>query len=83
MIGRHDLLRVVALTAFLFGLLVWVYVIAIQIAHPEWLYLPFSHIDYFPLNWRLDDVGMAAFAVSIVGFLAWQIELNTNPKRKS
>jgi hypothetical protein len=76
MICKRGLLRVVALTAFVFGLLVWVYVVVIQVTHPEWLVEPFSHVDIFPLNWRLDEVGMMAFAVAAVSFLVWQIELN-------
>jgi hypothetical protein len=36
----------------------------------------FSHVNYFPFNWRLDEVGMTAFAVAAVDFLVWQIELN-------
>ena len=77
MIRRRALMRAVALTAFLFGLLVWVYVIVIQVTHPDWLTEPFSHVDYFPFNWRLDEVGMAAFAIAVIGFLSWQIESNT------
>jgi hypothetical protein len=80
MVRKRGLLRAVALTAFVFGLLVWVYVVVIQVTHPGWLYSPFSHIDVFPFNWRLDEVGMAAFAVAAVGFLAWQIELNMKAK---
>ena len=80
MIGGHGLLRVVALTAFLFGLFVWAYTVLIQVTHPQWLYAPFSHVDYFPFNHRLDEIGMAAFAVSAVGFLIWQIELNMKTK---
>ena len=77
MIRRRALVRTIALTAFLFGLLVWVYVVLIQVTHPEWLTAPFSHVDYFPFNWRLDEVGMAAFAIATIGFLSWQIESNT------
>jgi len=80
MIRIHDLIRVIALTAFLFGLFVWAYVVLIQVTHPEWLYAPFSHVNYFPFNWRLDEVGMTAFAVSAIGFLVWQIELHTKVK---
>ena len=76
LIRRHGLLRAVALTAFVFGLLVWVYVVLIQVTHPEWLFEPFSHVDVFPFDWRLDEVGMASFAVAAVGFLVWQIEMN-------
>lgn len=68
--------RALALTAFVFGLLVWGDVVVIQVSHPEWLSEPFSHVDIFPFNWRLDEIGMAAFAVAIIGFLFWQIQLN-------
>jgi hypothetical protein len=76
--SNHALMRAVALTAFVFGLLVWVYVVVIQVTHPEWIFMPFSHVDMFPFNWRLDDVGMAGFAVAAIGFLLWRIQLNTN-----
>lgn len=76
MIRKHGLLRAVALTAFVFGLLIWVYLVVIQVTHPTWVVEPLSHVDIFPLNWRLDEVGMMAFAVAAVGFLVWQIELN-------
>ncbi|MGA3109382.1 MAG: hypothetical protein ABSD99_07975 [Candidatus Bathyarchaeia archaeon] len=76
MVRKRGLLRAVALTVFVFGLLVWVYVVVIQVTHPIWVVEPFSHVDIFPFNWRLDEVGMAAFAVAAVGFLVWQIELN-------
>lgn len=69
-------MRAVALTAFVFGLLVWVYVVVIQVTHPIWVVEPFFHVNIFPFNWRLDEVGMVAFAVAGVGFLVWQIELN-------
>jgi hypothetical protein len=42
--------------------------------HPIWVVEPLSHVNIFPFNWRLDEVGMVAFAV--VGFFVWQIELN-------
>ena len=73
---KYAVMRAFALTAFAFGLLVWLYVVVIQVTHPEWLYQPFSHINVFPLNWRLDEVGISAFAVAAVGFLLWQIQLN-------
>ncbi|MGA8905947.1 MAG: hypothetical protein WB661_13175 [Candidatus Bathyarchaeia archaeon] len=76
MTRKDGLLRAVALTAFVFGLLVWVYVVVIQVTYPEWLTTRFSHVNIFPFNWRLDEVGMTAFAVAAVGFLVWQIELN-------
>ena len=71
---RRMLLRTVALTMFVFGLLMWLYVVAIQITHPAWLAEEFSHLNFPPLNWRLDEVGMLAFAVAAVGFFVWQVE---------
>jgi len=76
---RHILLRPVALTMFVFGLLVWFYVILIQITHPEWLASQFSHVGFPPFNWRLDEVGMLAFAVAAVGFFLWQLN-ETKPR---
>ncbi|MGA2973224.1 MAG: hypothetical protein ABSE39_11485 [Candidatus Bathyarchaeia archaeon] len=73
---KHTVTTAVAMTAFLFGLLVWVYVVLIRVTHSEWLSGPFSHVDIFPFNGRLDEVGMAAFAIAALGFFVWQIELN-------
>lgn len=70
---RHELLESAALTLFVFGLLVWFQVITIQVAHPEWLSDPLSHIDFPPFNWRVDEVGMIAFAVAALGFFVWRL----------
>lgn len=80
MIEKHALLRAVASTAFLFGLLVWIYVVVVQLTHPQWVTDPFSHVNFFPFNWRVDEIGMTAFAVAAVGFLVWQIELHRQEK---
>lgn len=58
---------------FVFGLLVWLYVVALQITHPAWLPEEFSHVNFPPLNWRLDEVGMIAFIIAAVGFFLWQL----------
>ncbi len=55
-------------TAFLFGLLVWFYVIAMQIAHPESVSWTFTYW----LRIRMDFVGELAFVISLIGFLIWQ-----------
>jgi hypothetical protein len=65
---------------FVFGFLVWLYVVTIQITHPEWLNGQFSHVDFPPFNWRLDDVGIIAFAASAFGFFFWQLK-DENAKR--
>jgi len=78
MTSKHGIARAIALTAFVFGLLVSVYVVIIWWTHPEWFYLPFSHVNIFPFNWQLDDVGMSAVAVAAVGFLAWRLQTKSN-----
>ena len=70
---RSDLLESAALTMFVFGLLVWFHAIAIQVTHPEWLSQPFSHINFPPFNWRLDEIGIIAFAVAALGFFMWRL----------
>jgi uncharacterized protein with PQ loop repeat len=69
---RHAILGSAAFTVFVFGLLTWLYVILIQITHPEWIGLGFSHIDFPPFNWRTDEVGMIAFTAAALGFFVWR-----------
>ena len=76
MTPKGAILRASSLTGFVFGLLVWLYAILIQVTRPEWLSEPFSHVGFFPFNVRFDEVGMAAFAVSATSFFVWQVELN-------
>ena len=57
----------------LFGLLTWVYVVVLQMAHPEWLGEPLSHVDVFPFNLRVDVTGMVAFVVSVLAFFFLQL----------
>jgi nitrate reductase NapE component len=66
---------------FVFGFLVWLYVVVIQITHPEWLSGQFSHVTVPLLDWRLDEVGIIAFAVSAFGFFVWQLEEENDSKR--
>ena len=67
------LCEAVGLTIFIFGLLVWGYVVLIQVTHPEWVVESFSHHVFPPLNWRMDNTGILAFAVAAVGFLMWYL----------
>lgn len=68
-----QVVRVLTLTLFLFGLLTWLYVIAIQITHPTYLPDQLSHIQIFPLNARVDVVGILGFIVSGLSFFVWQL----------
>lgn len=49
-----GLQRAVFLTTFLFGLLAWLCVVAIQVSNPKYLSMALTHIDMFPLNLRVD-----------------------------
>jgi hypothetical protein len=59
---------------FVFGLLVWFYVILIEVTHLDWLSDPLSHIDFPPFNWRVDVTGMIAFVVAPLGFFVWRLK---------
>jgi hypothetical protein len=72
-LDHKAVVRALALTTFVFSLLVWLYVILIQVTHPEWLPYQFSHLDYPPFNWRLDEVGMVAFGLAAIGFFVWRV----------
>jgi hypothetical protein len=65
---------------FVFGLLAWVYVVVIQVTHPEWLPGPLSHYQTPPLDWRVDDIGLLAFAISAFGFLVWRLDKKASIK---
>lgn len=70
--------RALLSTAFLFGLLTWLYVIVAQMAHPDWMSAPLTHINAFPFNLRVDVTGMVAFAVAALAFFFLQL----TPKRE-
>ena len=69
-----DSLETVGLTMFVFGLLTWFYVVAVQITHPEWLPLKLTHYRIAPFDWRVDDVGILGFAIAAFGFFIWRLD---------
>jgi hypothetical protein len=75
---RTETQRALLSTLFVFGLLTWVYVVILQVAHPEWLSEPLTHIAVFPFNVRVDLTGMGAFVVSALAFFFLQL----TPKRE-
>ncbi len=68
-------LRAGSLTSLVFGLLVWVYVVVIQVTHPDWLPGPIAHLEVPPFSWRLDNIGMTAFVIAAVAFFVWRLEM--------
>ena len=71
---RKQIVHAAALTVFLFSFLIWCYVILIQITHPDWLPIRFSHWQFPPFDWRMDDIGMLAFGVAVISFFILQLE---------
>jgi hypothetical protein len=75
---RTETRRAFLSTLFLFGLLTWLYVIAVQLVHPDWVSSPLTHINAFPFNLRVDLTGIAAFVLSGLAFFFLQL----TPKRE-
>lgn len=65
---KEKLIKVISKTGFIFGLLVWFYVIALQIAHPSSVTWTFTRW----LRVRNDYVAEFSFVVSLISFIAWQ-----------
>jgi hypothetical protein len=57
----RRVIAVLAPTAAIYGLLIWCYIAANSIAHPQTLALPFTHFVTWPAE---GDTGSAVFAVS-------------------
>lgn len=71
--GISRLLCSLFKTLFLFGLLSWLYVIAMQVTHPDYLPLQLAHIPIFPFTLRVDVTGILGFIISGVSFFLWQL----------
>lgn len=65
-----KLIKPMAQTAFVFGLLGWVYIVAMQIARLESAYWNLAW--WLPL--RLDYFGEICFIASAIGFLVWRMK---------
>jgi hypothetical protein len=57
-------------TAFLFGLLAWIYGVLVQLVHPEFLPTSLSHLT----PWlRLDTFTIVSFFIALLGFIVWRL----------
>jgi hypothetical protein len=65
-----KIIRALSLTSFVFGLLGWIYIAAVALAHPETLTEPLTHFAPWP---REDTFGEVSFAVSLVSFFIWNL----------
>ena len=61
---KKKLKKTIVETSLVFSLLVWLYVIAMQIAHPESVSWTFTYW----LRVRMDYIGEIAFIISIISF---------------
>jgi hypothetical protein len=61
--------RVVGEVLFLYGLLGWIYGVAIQLTYPELLPSGLSHLTVWI---RVDTFAIMSFLLSIVGFFIWR-----------
>jgi heme/copper-type cytochrome/quinol oxidase subunit 3 len=66
--------RALLSTIFLFGLLTWLYVIAVQLTHPDWIDEELTHINIFPFNLRVDITGIVAFVASALAFFLLRLK---------
>jgi hypothetical protein len=63
-------IRVIGEMLFIYGLLGWLYGVAIQFYQPSWLPMGISHLT----PWlRLDTFTVLSFFVSAFGFLIWRL----------
>jgi len=67
---RHSRRRNALLMTGGFAFAVWLYVIAVQFLHPDWIYEPFA--SWLPI--RMDYVGEAAFILSFIILVAFALE---------
>jgi len=77
---RHSQTKKLLLILAGQALAVWVYLVAIQLLHPDWIYGPFA--QWFPL--RMDYVGEAAFFASFIAITAaemWNAKRNVYRQR--
>jgi hypothetical protein len=62
--------KIVKAALFIFGLLGWLYIVAISLVHPETLTTQLTHFAPWP---REDTFGAVSFAVSFISFFIWNL----------
>lgn len=70
---KSRITKVVGETLFVFGLLGWLYGVAIQITHPEWLRI---QLTLFTPWLRVDLFAIISFILSVIGFIIWRYVRN-------
>jgi hypothetical protein len=65
-----KIIRALALTLFVFGLLGWGYIVISATVHPKTLPMQLTHFAKWP---REDTFGEICFAVSFISFFVWNL----------
>ena len=66
----RKIVKAASFTFFIFGLLGWLYIVAVALVHPETLNIQLTHFAPWP---REDTFGVVCFAVSFISFFIWNI----------
>jgi hypothetical protein len=66
----RKIVKAATFTLFIFGLLGWLYIVAIALIHPETLKLQLTHFAPWP---REDTFGILSFIVSFISFFIWNM----------
>jgi hypothetical protein len=66
----RKIVKAASFTLFIFGLLGWLYIVAISLVHPETLTTQLTHFAPWP---REDTFGAVSFAVSFISFFIWNL----------
>jgi hypothetical protein len=72
MMRKGKIVKTVAETAFLFGLIIFLYVVGVSYFQPYWLDKQVTHLQEGVswLTWLTNDIlGIIAFIVSVCGFM--------------
>jgi hypothetical protein len=78
---RRSQTRNLLLLVGIYALAVWIYVVAIQVSHPDWIYGPFA--TWLPI--RMDYVGEGAFVSSFIIIAAitmWNTRRSMRTRRR-
>jgi len=65
-----KIIKALSFTLFVFGLLGWLYIVAIALVHPQTLSRQLTHFAPWP---REDTFGVISFIVSFVFFFIWKL----------
>jgi len=66
----RKIVKAASFTLFIFGLLGWLYIVAVALIHPKTLSIQLTHFVPWP---REDTFGELSFVVSFISFFIWNL----------